>query len=140
MRISDWSSDVCSSDLADFRDVLLEATRRTVARYSAAPGSTVFQERRPAPEPRAIPAFLKYRLPMAGNGEPLSHGLLRPIVTLNQPMKRLHSSQRTGTGIVFHPHPERRSAVPDRGGLAGLAVLARGIAHDAKLLERGTDE
>src|SRR3546814_12900779 len=98
MRISDWSSDVCSSDLADFRDVLLEATRRTVARYSAAPGSTVFQERRPAPEPRAIPAFLKYRLPMAGNGEPLSHGLLRPIVKFIQQMKRLHSCQRTGTG------------------------------------------
>src|SRR3546814_9633491 len=91
MRISDWSSDVCSSDLADFRDVLLEATRRTVARYSAAPGSTVFQERRPAPEPRAIPAFLKYRLPMAGNGEPLSHGLLRPLVKFIQQLKLLPS-------------------------------------------------
>src|SRR3546814_8253688 len=77
-------------------------TRRTVARYSAAPGSTVFQERRPAPEPRAIPAFLKYRLPMAGNGEPLSHGLLRPIVKFIQQMKRLHSCQRTGTRSEEH--------------------------------------
>src|SRR3546814_15399916 len=116
MRISDWSSDVCSSDLADFRDVLLEATRRTVARYSAAPGSTVFQERRPAPEPRAIHAFLKYRLPMAGNGESLSHVLLRHIVKFTQQKKQLHSCQRTGTGIVFHSHTEatshRRNRVP----------------------------
>src|SRR3546814_2713927 len=132
MRISDWSSDVCSSDLADFRDVLLEATRRTVARYSAAPGSTVFQERRPAPEPRAIPAFLKYRLPMAGNGEPLSHGLLRPIVKFIQQMKRLHSCQRTGTGIVFHPHPERSSAVRDRGCQADITGL-RSEEHTSEL-------
>src|SRR3546814_16991960 len=73
-------------------------------------------------------SFLKYRLPMAGNGEPLSHGLLRPIVKFIQQMKRLHSCQRTGTGIVFHPHPERSSAVRDRGCLADITGLARAIA------------
>src|SRR3546814_15640884 len=91
------------------------------------PYTTLFRSR-PAPEPRAIPAFLKYRLPMAGNGEPLSHGLLRPIVKFIQQMKRLHSCQRTGTGIVFHPHPERSSAVRDRGCLADITGLARGIS------------
>src|SRR3546814_7324047 len=100
---------------------------RTVARYSAAPGSTVFQERRPAPEPRAIPAFLKYRLPMAGNGEPLSHGLLRPIVKFIQQMKRLHSCQRTGTGIVFHPHPERSRSEEHTSELQSLMRISYAV-------------
>src|SRR3546814_6096562 len=47
MRISDWSSDVCSSDLADqFADLLVEKIRRRDPRAGARDGAAVGHARR----------------------------------------------------------------------------------------------
>src|SRR3546814_20555460 len=117
MRSSDWSSDVCSSDLADVRDphyraAVLAAYGRTVA------------GRRPSA------SFVQRRI--AGGGMRTFHRLLIPLVTpggvpeiLSVPLPQVHETAR-------YLLPDRLRISPDQGGREALRAPGKSVMRQSQ--------
>src|SRR3546814_17045863 len=115
MRISDWSSDVCSSDLA----VPVPAAVHRSTDLSAGAGAVA-----------ALPGRVPLRLAAC-------HDLLRPALTRAD---HRHAAERGGTQArptAAAEGPRRLRGAADRGGPRGTAQAApgdgpRGAGHAAR--------
>src|SRR3546814_19817028 len=76
MRISDWSSDVCSSDLHAPKEQAAERIRRTVTTTACAPGLvTIATQAAPIPLPPVQPAMpAEFPVTSSGGGVPVVIG------------------------------------------------------------------
>src|SRR3546814_18439060 len=111
MRSSDWSSDVCSSDLADVRDPHYRAA------VLAAYGRTVAGRRPSAP-------FVQRRI--AGGGMRTFHRLLIPLVTPGGVPERLSETLPLVTDTETDLLPEL-SRITDRNRLVKGEGVSGGV-------------
>src|SRR3546814_15631610 len=89
MRISDWSSDVCSSDLvAECRDILRAGDREALRREAVAAGARV----------QAAAQFLEYRNPAVQLLAPVPRDP-PPFGLVRRAVREIESSSRSASGL-----------------------------------------
>src|SRR3546814_15718786 len=121
MRISDWSSDVCSSDLIASETVPNYAFKQ----MPAIPGQGVLDWTALLPAAKAAGVtgwYVEQEGPFAGprlDAVRANYANLAPLAACSMPMPRLRSCRRAGTRPPGARRPRWSSTAKQRGGRRG---------------------